>query len=303
MIRSGQPFGVRETHGILWHADNEIHASSDKLGWSSIYASEQTEHSYEAAFAGVRDHLIILHLGGPVGVSRTLGNQQARRVIPPGGLFILPGGMEFGVHLEGTLLSLHVYLRDSILREVGAEFVRGDPATLEILPKLGDQDPHLERLALSIRDVLADPVPAPAIYVDSLACSFAARLLHCHSARTTPTLLSRPPGGLTRRQIARAVDFMQAHLSTSMTLESIAQAVGLSQSSFARRFKVSFGEAPHRHLVALRLAHARTLLLETDLPVVQIAFDAGFSHQGHLTRFFKRAHGLTPAVYRNVGRT
>ncbi len=303
MTRSEQPFGVRETHGILWHADNEIHASSDKLGWSSVYASEQTEHSYEAAFAGVRDHLVILHLDGPVGVSRTLGNDQTRRIIPKGGLFILPGGMEFGVHLEGTLLSFHVYLRDSLLREVGAEFGRGDPATLELLPKIGDQDPHLERLALSIRDVLADPLPATAVYVDYLACSFAARLLHCHSAKTTPTLLSRPPGGLTRRQIARAVDFMQAHLSESVTLESIAQAVGLSQSNFARRFKVSLGEAPHRHLVGLRLAHARTLLLETDTPVVQIALDAGFSHQGHLTRLFKRSHGLSPGAYRNVGRT
>lgn len=114
-------FGVQETHGILWRETNKLRASSDGAGWASLYVSAQRETPYRASYGAVRDHLVILHLDGPVGVRRYLDNGHARRAIPPGGLFILPGGVDFGVQLEAQLESLHVYVRDAVLREVAAD--------------------------------------------------------------------------------------------------------------------------------------------------------------------------------------
>ena len=90
-------FTVRETHGVLLRPGVEIRASSDNRGWHSLYASLQTVTPFEAYFAGVDDHLVVLHLGGPVSVHRRVQNGEASRVIPPGGLFMMPGGMDFGV--------------------------------------------------------------------------------------------------------------------------------------------------------------------------------------------------------------
>ena len=101
-------FSVVETHGILLRPHNLTHLTSKGLGWSSIYASAQREKPYEDRYNAVNDHLIILHLDGPVAVTRTMGKIPARRVIAPGGLFILPGGRDFGVRLEGELDSLLV---------------------------------------------------------------------------------------------------------------------------------------------------------------------------------------------------
>ena len=103
MAASGRPFTVNETHGILLRPEHRIIAASDRLGWKSLYASMQREAPYGAAYAGVPDHLVILHLDGPVTVSRVLGKSWASRVIPPGGLFMLPGGIDFGVRLAATL--------------------------------------------------------------------------------------------------------------------------------------------------------------------------------------------------------
>ena len=64
-------FSVVETHGILLRPQNHTHLTSKGLGWSSIYASAQREKPYEDVYNAVNDHLIILHLDGPVAVTRS----------------------------------------------------------------------------------------------------------------------------------------------------------------------------------------------------------------------------------------
>jgi AraC family transcriptional regulator len=302
MERSGSAFSVRETHGILLRPEHRIHAASEGLGWSSLYASAQREAPYEASYRAVRDHLVILHIDGPVVVGRVDGKSQQRRTVRPGGSSVLPGGMAFSVQLEGGFESLHVYLRDAVLREVAAELLGGDPARIELVPRLGAQDPLLEQLALGIREALMAPDPASAVYADQLARTLGARLLRAHSNRI-PRPAEPPRGGLTRTQLARAIEFMDANLAERLGLDEIAGAVGLCPAHFIRQFKVSTGMAPHKYLVRLRLARAKRLLRETDLSIAQIAFECGFCHQEHMTRFFGQHAGTTPAVFRRAVRT
>jgi AraC family transcriptional regulator len=293
-------FGVRETHGILWRGTNRLRASSDGAGWTSLYASAQRETPYQASYGAVRDHLVILHLDGPVGVSRYLDNGQARRAIPPGGLFILPGGVDFGVRLEGALESLHVYVRDSVLREVAAELFGSKASDMRLVPRLGDQDPLIERLALNIRNALSDADPSASVYVDYLARALGAHLLRAHSSYDGRAAEVRTPGALTRAQLDRVVDYMDAHLTRPLSLADLAEAASLSPTHFARRFKATTGAAPHQHLMRLRLQRAQRLLRETPRSIAQVAFECGFAHQGHLTRVFTRLGGITPAAFRRA---
>jgi AraC family transcriptional regulator len=295
-------FGVNETHGILWRPENRIRARSDGAGWTSLYASAQQETPYQASYGAVRDHLVILHLDGPVGVSRYLGKGQARRAIPPGGLFILPGGVDFGVRLEGRLESLHVYVRDCVLREVADDLFGARAREMKLAPRLGDQDPLIERLALNIRGALGDPDPSASVYVDYLARALGAHLLRAHSSYGGRSPEARPPGQLTRAQLDRVVDCMEANLARTLTLADLADAAGLSPTHFARRFKATTGAAPHQHVMRLRLQRAQRLLRETPRSIAQVAFECGFSHQGHLTRVFARLAGVTPAAFRRASR-
>jgi AraC family transcriptional regulator len=288
-------FSVQETHGILWRPENQVRVTSEGLGWRSLYASTQREAPYEAAFSAVRDHLIILHLDGPVGVARALGKSQSRRVIAPGGLFMLPGGVDFGVRLEGYLDSLHIYLRQHIIDEVAGECGLTGHGDVELLPRLGVKDPLIEQLALSVRDALEHQDSQSQMYMDYLARLLAAHLLRKHSSLANTVLES--PGGLSRAQVELAIDYMESNLSEPLTLADVANASGLSPSHFARRFKSATGSPPHQYLMSMRVERAKRLLLQRE-PIAEIALDCGFSHQEHLTRVFRRLTGMTPASFR-----
>jgi AraC family transcriptional regulator len=292
-------FTVRETHGILLRPESRVRASSDALGWTSLYASAAREAPYHDSFGAVRDHLTILHLSGPVRVNRTLGGTREGRVIPPGGMFMVPGGIDFSVGLDGALDTLHVYLRRSVIEEVAGDLVRGDPAHVELVPRLGHTDPLIRHLVLGIRDALGEADPTTATYADYLARAMAARLLRGHSNATRPAPPQPNADGLNRRQLARAVDFIEAKLGGSLSLQEIASASGLSPVHFARQFKRTTGTTPHQYVMRVRIERAKRLLAQTDLAIAQIAYECGFSHQEHLTRIFRRLSGTTPSLFRH----
>lgn len=293
-------FGVKETHGILWQPANEVRAASDGLGWASLYASTQREAPYQGQFSAVKDHLIILHLDGPVGVTRALGRSHSHRVVGPGGLFMLPGGLDFGVRLEGYLESLHLYLRQHVLEEVANDCGMKCNQHLDLVPKLGVRDPMIEQLALNVREVLTNREPAAQMYVDYVARLLAAHVLRKHASTTSDPATA--VGGLTRVQVERAVDFMETNLSEPLTLADVANASGLSPSHFARRFKSATGSPPHQYLMQMRVDRAKRMLLQHE-PIAEIALACGFTHQEHLTRIFRRMTGVTPASYRRAAQS
>ncbi|HEY7578480.1 MAG TPA: AraC family transcriptional regulator [Acetobacteraceae bacterium] len=296
-------FTVRETHGILARPGVRVLASSDNRGWHSLYASAQRETPFEAACDAVDDQLIVLHLDGLVPVHRRVAKGEVSRLIPAGGLFMMPGGLDFGVRVAGTLNTLHLYLRRALLQEVAGDMLIGDPARVEILPLFGERDPLIERLMLGVRDALGDANPSATPFVDYLTRAIAARLIHRHSSaprfqRHGETRARVPIG-----QLSRAIDFMEANLQHSIGLPAIAAATCLSPSHFARQFGAIVGRAPHQYLMQLRIERAERLLRETETSLVDIALACGFANQEHMTRLFKRSKGTTPAAYRKaVGR-
>jgi AraC family transcriptional regulator len=283
MDRSSSAFSVRETHGILLRPDNRIYATSEGLGWSSLYASAQRQAPFEGSYRAVRDHCVALNLGSrPVAVSIGLGKTQEPRAVR-------------------ATETLHLYLRDSVLREVAAELVVGDPAHLELVPRLGEQDPLIEQLALGIREAMTDADPASVVYADQIARTLGARLIRAHS-NCSPQPAEPPKSGLTRTLLTRAIEFMDANLAERLSLDDIAGAAGLSPGHFSRQFKASTGMTPHKYLVRMRLERAKRLLRETDRSIAQIASECGFSSQEHMTRFFSEVSVTTPAVFRRAVR-
>jgi len=298
MPTKSNSFTVHETHGMLWLPGVKVSASSDNRGWSSLYASEQLEIPFEQSFDAVDDQLIVLHLDGPITVHRRVQKGESSRLIPPGGMFMMPGSMDFSVRVAGTLKSLHLYLRRGLIEEVAGDLVAGDPAHVAILARFGDADPLIERLMLGVRDVLHDDDRSATVYVDYLARAIVARLIRRHSSASSarnPINASSQKGS---RQISKAIDFMEANLERSLDLPTIAEATGLSPSHFARQFRTTVGRAPHQYLIQIRIDRAKRLLGETDRGIAEIAFACGFANQEHLTRLFKRSCGLTPAAYR-----
>jgi AraC family transcriptional regulator len=81
-------------------------------------------------------------------------------------------------------------------------------------------------------------------------------------------------------------------------VERLAAEVHMSQYHFARMFKQTTGQAPHLYVVMQRVSHAKALLQETELPLLEVAAQSGFRTQGHFTGVFRRYTGMTPRTFR-----
>lgn len=95
----------------------------------------------------------------------------------------------------------------------------------------------------------------------------------------------------------KAREYLHANAQHDIGLDQLAAATGVDRFRLTRAFKVAFGIAPHAYLVQLRLAIARRLLARGEQPAA-VAMTLGFADQSHLGRWFVRAYGLTPALYR-----
>ena len=95
----------------------------------------------------------------------------------------------------------------------------------------------------------------------------------------------------------KAREYLHANAQYDIGLDQLATATGVDRFRLTRSFKAAYGIAPHAYLVQLRLANARRMLAQGEQPAA-VAMALGFADQSHLGRWFVRAYGLTPALYR-----
>jgi AraC-like DNA-binding protein len=97
-------------------------------------------------------------------------------------------------------------------------------------------------------------------------------------------------------RIGRALDKIDADPSAPLTLAELANEVGISRYQLLRSFSRQLGQTPHAYILQQRMALARRLI-RAGRTLAEVAILAGFCDQSHLTRFFVRQFGVTPARY------
>lgn len=93
----------------------------------------------------------------------------------------------------------------------------------------------------------------------------------------------------------QALDEMFA---SPMTLPAIARQAYLSPFHFHRAFTAAFGETPHAYRTRRRMDKAARLLVETEQPITDICFDAGFESPTSFATLFRKRYGSSPAIWR-----
>lgn len=299
-MKALRAFGLDETHGILAQPTHDIDASSDRLGWTSLYASSQRERPFAAHFDAVEDQLIVMHRDGPVRIDGVGGAVRFRREVPAGGIHLIPGGADFDIALAEPLQTLHVYVRRAVLLDVAAQMTVGDPAALVIEPGIVEDDRTLAALLEAVHLALETCDEATPLYVDFLSQAIAAHLVRRYSGARFRSPRLPGLGDALAPAVAQAIDFMRANLDQPLRLDDIAQAVNRSVNHLAREFRAGTGLPPHQFLINLRVERARELLESSRMSVAEIAYECGFSHQEHMTRQFRKHCGTTPAAYRRI---
>ncbi len=104
--------------------------------------------------------------------------------------------------------------------------------------------------------------------------------------------------GANHESLTRAIEFIDTHIGDRIDVRSIAAAAQLSPNYFSRVFENAYRTSVHRFVLDRRLQRARTLLVDSTLPISQIALELGFCSQSHLTTTFRHRFGETPAQCR-----
>ena len=120
---------------------------------------------------------------------------------------------------------------------------------------------------------------------------------HLHAAGVNPRFVR---GGLAAWQIRRTEQALRESSDGKVTLTHLAGQCRLSVAHFARAFKQTTGQTPHRWLLGRRVEHAQGLLLTSDLPLAKIATACGFADQSHFTRIFSQIVGTGPGAWQRV---
>ena len=99
--------------------------------------------------------------------------------------------------------------------------------------------------------------------------------------------------------IRRAKEFIQEHYSEKLTLEQVAKQVNASTFYFCKMFKKVVGLNFTEYVSRIRIEKAKTLLLNRQLRISEIAFEVGFESLTHFNRIFKKILGVSPTEYRS----
>lgn len=106
------------------------------------------------------------------------------------------------------------------------------------------------------------------------------------------------PDSLDEAKLRRVLAHIDENLDGELSVETLAELVGLSASCFARSFRRALDVTPHAYVLEARIERAKALIRETDLPLVEVAFAVGFSSQACLNVAFRRRVGVTPGRFR-----
>jgi transcriptional regulator GlxA family with amidase domain len=98
--------------------------------------------------------------------------------------------------------------------------------------------------------------------------------------------------------VQRALSMIEAGVGQSITVAELANRIGVSRRELLRLFRRELNNTPSKVLTQRRLDRARSLILNTRLPMTTIADSVGFSSQSHLTSSYHAHFGITPAQQR-----
>jgi AraC family transcriptional regulator len=278
-------------------------AVSDELGWVGLEAARYCgAPASEIDLSPLTHHAIVLITRPPEELDLRYDGVQRHTPPPAGSIIVVPAGIPARWRWGGRKDSLHIYLEPGLVARAATEAFGLDPTRLTVPPLDGLDLPQLRAAMGAVDAELTAGSAGGRLAAESLANVLAVHLIR-HVL--TPRRLARgPDGALPRGRLRAVVEYIEEHLGASPTLAQMAAVARLSPYHFARQFKAATGLPPHEYVIARRVERAKQFLQAgADLPLAEVAVQAGFSDQSQFSRHFKRLVGVTPGQFRMSART
>jgi len=285
---------------ILRSLPGEPDAAGTSLGLAHLFVSEFQVEDCRVDVEPLAAHNICVQLGRVADADRVIGERIDTGPIEPGEISITAAGQHVQWRARGPVDFLMIRIDASFVCRVADELGMAPESGLEVFNAFRACDAFLRGICCSLhREARAGGVHGR-LYAESTAQILAVHLLRNYSnARPEPT----PTTDRSRFEdrLFEVLDYVNGNLAEEISLDDMAERSGMSAYHFARRFKAAMGRSPYRYVLERRIDLARSLLLESDHPLGEIALATGFSSQSHFTTTFRRMTGRTPGQFRISG--
>jgi AraC-like DNA-binding protein len=154
----------------------------------------------------------------------------------------------------------------------------------------------LHNTVQALASEMAEQAPGSEVVATRLAEVLVIQLLRAHIASGP----ERNKGWLRAvfdPQMGSALSAIHDRINTPWTVESLAEAAGMSRSAFAARFKELLGQTPLEYVTEWRMQKAMQLLEQRDKKLIDIARSVGYESDAAFSKAFKRVVGANPGQY------
>lgn len=273
--------------------------SVHSLDGQSVISSAGLELTIDGSLADATDANILMVCGGYS--VKTYCNKLltdglrkiAKRKIPIGGIDTGTYALAVAGLLDGYRCTIH-WENLSSLRE---EFPR-----LEITSSLFviDRDRYTCSGGISSIDLMLNLIAS--IHGHQLVQEISEQFT-CDRVRTEKDAQRAPLKyliGASQPRLVDAVTLMESNIEEPLTLDEVADYVGISRRQLERLFNRYLHCAPSRYYLELRLSRARLLLLQTSIAVIDVAISCGFSTAPHFSKCYSDLYGKPPSAERRA---
>ncbi|GAB7531132.1 AraC family transcriptional regulator [Pseudomonas sp. 3A(2025)] len=219
--------------------------------------------------------------------------------IKPGALFVTAGGAPYEfcwTRLSAEPLEVVMVLLDLALFEEVLQDIHGAHAACATLQDVSaGEDLALVSLLQRLREEAARS-DASRFLTQGIAQALCVHLAR-HYVEIGPGA-SKAATALPAFKLRRITAWMAEHLAQAFNLKTLADQAGMSEFHFNRLFKRAVGMPPSQYQIKLRMDEARRLLRETQMTVVTVANEVGYSNASHFSRIFRKDSGFSPSDYR-----
>jgi AraC family transcriptional regulator len=172
--------------------------------------------------------------------------------------------------------------------EIGSDALHGAEVRMADHPRLLAADTAVQLLALYRHLALGTLSP---LVVESTVWALCAEFGDTGYRRER-----NPP-----RWLRRCVEMIADEYAQSLTVQRIANQVGVHPVHLSREFRRRFGETLGEHANKVRIQRACPMIADATVPLSAVAAASGFADQSHFCRVFKSLVGCTPSQFRRLG--
>ncbi len=241
------------------------------------FVRRQTLAGWEIPLRRLPDYELVLVLKG----RGYIAIRGETHVVEAGDLICFRPGVEHRLWVEGEPYMLFY----------GLHFEPVDPAQPVPIPELFHLDAplRLETIFERLREVYFGK---PYLY------AWRQELLLQQLLCEILTILHEKEESMSTVRARRALEYIHENPCRPITLEDLLQQAGIRKTEFIRAFRTVTGTTPIRYILDQRLEAARTLLVESELPVAAIARECGFADPFYFSRCFSARFTVSPRRYR-----